>query len=117
MKKIRWPARFLYDRGLRLSNVREEMVRQSGVGHFPPQEKESPEAIRLWREALVLMQEKLSATLQDEAAVADLERHTDLYLSMLREQVTKLGGSLEINVRFPEGTLQVEKFEKESDRE
>jgi hypothetical protein len=45
------------------------------------------------------------------AAVAKLERRTDMYVSALQDFVKAMGGELRITARFPEGTVEITQFE------
>lgn len=105
-------AEILKERGVRYRAAQEEIARLAGAAasDHPTEATENPEeAARLWQQAMRLTQENLAATLGDEEAAAGMERQANLYVIMLREAVTKLGGLLEITARFPEGTIRVEK--------
>jgi hypothetical protein len=39
-----------------------------------------------------------------------MERRTDMYVSTLADFIRAMGGSLEINARFPEGTVRIRQF-------
>jgi len=42
-----------------------------------------------------------------QASVSKLERREDLYLSVLRDYVEALGGTLELSAVFPEGRIVI----------
>ena len=51
-------------------------------------------------------QQQLAATLHvTQANISRIERNEDLYLSTLRGYVAALGGELEINAVFPDGSV------------
>ena len=55
------------------------------------------------RRARALTQEQLAGELHiGQAAIARLERRTDMYLSTLRKFVVAMGGDLELVARFPD---------------
>jgi transcriptional regulator with XRE-family HTH domain len=55
------------------------------------------------RRARAMTQDQLAADLNvGQAAIAKLERRTDMYLSTLRRFVEAMGGELEITARFPD---------------
>ena len=60
------------------------------------------------RRARALTQTQL-ATLLDmqQPAVSRLERQTDMYLSTLRSYVEAMGGALQLQAVFPDGTVQI----------
>lgn len=63
------------------------------------------------RRALRLSQEELAQTLNvGQAAVAKLEKRTDLYVSSLRRFIEAMGGELEITARFPGGAVRIRRF-------
>jgi hypothetical protein len=45
-----------------------------------------------------------------QAAVLELERRTDMYVSTLQDFVKAMGGELKITARFPEGTVEINQF-------
>lgn len=54
------------------------------------------------RLALKLTQEQMSKLLQiDQGNVSQMEQNTDLMLSILRKNITDLGGDLKLVVEFP----------------
>jgi hypothetical protein len=56
------------------------------------------------RLALKLTQEQMSKLLQiDQGNVFQMEQNTDLMLSILRKNITDLGGDLKLVVEFPNG--------------
>lgn len=60
------------------------------------------------RRARQLSQEEIARTLHvGQAAVAKLEKRTDLYLSTLRRFVEAMGGQLTIIARFPDHDVQI----------
>jgi DNA-binding transcriptional regulator YiaG len=63
------------------------------------------------RQARELTQETLSATLHvGQAAVAKMEKRTDMYVGNLRRFVEAMGGELDIVARFPEGVVKISNF-------
>ncbi len=48
----------------------------------------------------------------DQAAVSELERRADMYISTLQTMVRAMGGSLRIEAVFPEGKVEVPQFRK-----
>jgi hypothetical protein len=88
--------------------------------------KAQAEALRLRKEmdladvrrALKLSQEEIAQTLQvGQAAVAKLEKRTDMYVSTLRRFIEAMGGELEIVARFPGNTVRIRNFSELSERE
>jgi DNA-binding transcriptional regulator YiaG len=64
------------------------------------------------RRALLVSQEELAQTLHvGQAAVAKLERRTDMYVSTLRRVIQAMGGELEIVARFPDRSIRITSFE------
>jgi hypothetical protein len=43
-------------------------------------------------------------------AIAMLEHHTDMYITVLRASLASLGATLEIVVHFPKGTVPITQF-------
>lgn len=63
------------------------------------------------RQARQLTQETLSDTLHvGQAAVAKMEKRTDMYVGNLRRFVEAMGGELDIVARFPEGSVKIGNF-------
>ncbi len=63
------------------------------------------------RRALKLSQEELAQTLQvGQAAVAKLEKRTDMYVSTLRRFIEAMGGELQIVARFPDHEVHIRNF-------
>jgi transcriptional regulator with XRE-family HTH domain len=63
------------------------------------------------RRALLLSQEELAQTLNvGQAAIAKLERRTDMYVSTLRKVIAAMGGELEIVARFPDHSVRITSF-------
>ncbi len=63
------------------------------------------------RQARQLTQEALSGTLQvGQAAVAKMEKRTDMYVGNLRRFVEAMGGELDIIARFPDGSVKISNF-------
>ncbi len=63
------------------------------------------------RQARQLTQETLSGTLQvGQAAVAKMEKRTDMYVGNLRRFVEAMGGELDVVARFPEGSVKISNF-------
>ena len=60
------------------------------------------------RNARRLTQESLGETLQvGQAAIAKMEKRTDMYLSNLRRFIEAMGGELDIVARFPDGDVKI----------
>ena len=63
------------------------------------------------RQARQLTQATLSETLNvGQAAVAKMEKRTDMYVGNLRRFVEAMGGELEVVARFPEGSVKIGNF-------
>ena len=63
------------------------------------------------RQARQLTQATLSETLHvGQAAVAKMEKRTDMYVGNLRRFVEAMGGELDIVARFPEGSVRIGNF-------
>jgi DNA-binding transcriptional regulator YiaG len=63
------------------------------------------------RRALRLSQEELAQTLHvGQAAIAKLEKRTDMYVSTLRRFIQAMGGELEIVARFPDHDVRIKNF-------
>lgn len=63
------------------------------------------------RQARQLTQQTLSGTLHvGQAAVAKMEKRTDMYVGNLRRFVEAMGGELEVVARFPEGSVKISNF-------
>ena len=63
------------------------------------------------RQARQLTQQTLSGTLQvGQAAVAKMEKRTDMYVGNLRRFVEAMGGELDVIARFPEGSVKINNF-------
>ncbi len=68
------------------------------------------------RQARQLTQQTLSGTLQvGQAAVAKMEKRTDMYVGNLRRFVEAMGGELEVVARFPEGSVKISNFSEIGD--
>jgi DNA-binding XRE family transcriptional regulator len=89
------------------------------------QARAEAEALRLRKEmdlaevrrALKLSQEELAETLQvGQAAVAKLEKRTDMYVSTLRRFIEAMGGELEIVARFPDHAVRIKNFRDIAER-
>ena len=64
------------------------------------------------RQARQLSQEQLARELHvKQANVSKIERRTDMYISTLRSYLEAMGGELEINAKFPHGTVKIKQFE------
>ena len=60
------------------------------------------------RAALRLTQQQLAKTLDmTQAAVSQLEKRTDIYLSTLENFVEAMGGTLEMYAVFPDGRVKL----------
>ena len=65
------------------------------------------------REARELTQTNLAQLLRiNQGAVSMMEKRTDMYVSTLRSYIKAMGGELKITAEFPEGSIQIEQFEK-----
>lgn len=63
------------------------------------------------RQARQLTQQTLSGTLHvGQAAVAKMEKRTDMYVGNLRRFVEAMGGELDVIARFPEGSVKISNF-------
>lgn len=63
------------------------------------------------RQARQLTQATLSNTLHvGQAAVAKMEKRTDMYVGNLRRFVEAMGGELDVVARFPEGSVKIGNF-------
>lgn len=63
------------------------------------------------RQARQLTQQTLSGTLNvGQAAVAKMEKRTDMYVGNLRRFVEAMGGELDVVARFPEGSVKISNF-------
>src|SRR5258705_13998017 len=63
------------------------------------------------RRALQLSQEELAQTLHvGQAAVAKLEKRTDMYVSTLRRVIEAMGGELAIVAQFPNHAVTIKTF-------
>jgi predicted transcriptional regulator len=64
------------------------------------------------RRALLVSQQELAQTLHvGQAAIAKLEKRTDMYVSTLRRVIEAMGGELEIVARFPDRSVRITSFE------
>jgi transcriptional regulator with XRE-family HTH domain len=69
-------------------------------------------ALRQLREARERSREEIGRRLRIKpAAVSQLERRTDMYLSTLRSSIEAMGGELEIIARFPDKSVRIDQFE------
>lgn len=95
---------------------------------MPPEAraKAEAEALRLRKEmnladvrrALRLSQEEIAQTLHvGQAAVAKIEKRTDMYVSTLRRFIEAMGGELEIVARFPDHAVRIRNFAELAERE
>lgn len=65
------------------------------------------------RHARSRSQEQLAKILKvKQESISELERHTDMYISTLRDFLNEMGGTLEIVARFPEGDVNITRFEE-----
>ncbi|MGC6331064.1 XRE family transcriptional regulator [Rhizorhabdus sp. FW153] len=63
------------------------------------------------RQARQLTQAMLSETLHvGQAAVAKMEKRTDMYVGNLRRFIEAMGGELDVVARFPEGAVKISNF-------
>ena len=61
------------------------------------------------RAARQLTQTNLAQVLGvNQSAVSKLEKRTDMYLSTLRSYIEAMGGTLDIQAVFPEGSVRIE---------
>ena len=64
------------------------------------------------RQARSLSQEQMARELRiGQANISKLERRADMYISTLRSYLEAMGGELEINAKFPHGTVKITQFE------
>jgi DNA-binding XRE family transcriptional regulator len=64
------------------------------------------------REARSLTQVNLAEVLNvNQGAVSKMEKRTDMYVSTLRSYIKAMGGDLQIKAVFPEGEVQIERFQ------
>ncbi len=63
------------------------------------------------RKARGLSQKMLAEMLHvQQPAIAKLEKRTDMYISTLRSHIEAMGGKLEVQAIFPEGTVKISNF-------
>jgi DNA-binding XRE family transcriptional regulator len=63
------------------------------------------------RRAMKLSQDELAQTLQvGQAAVAKIEKRTDMYLSTLSRFIEAMGGELEITAKFGGHSVKIKSF-------
>ena len=63
------------------------------------------------RQARGLSQKMLAEVLHvQQPAIAKLEKRTDMYISTLRSHIEAMGGKLEVQASFPEGTVKISNF-------
>jgi hypothetical protein len=68
--------------------------------------------MHLLRETREITQLHLAKILRvNQAAVSKPELRADMYVSMLQSFVKAMGGELKITARFPEGTVEINRFE------
>ena len=68
-------------------------------------------ALNELREARELTQESLAEILGvNQAAISKMERRTDMYLSTLKNIIKAMGGTLHIEARFPDGSVEINQF-------
>jgi len=78
-----------------LARRRAEMVSEMPLDHL--------------RAARQMTQVNLAQVLGvNQSAVSKLEKRTDMYLSTLRSYIEAMGGQLEIQAVFPEGSVRIE---------
>lgn len=64
------------------------------------------------RQAREMSQQRLAEVLRiNQSSVSKLERRTDMYISTLRSFIESIGGRLEINAVFPDGTVRINQFD------
>jgi DNA-binding XRE family transcriptional regulator len=88
------------------SSALERIIRvlRDGERTHPPDEI----VLRRLRESRRISQEELAALLGvRQATVSKMERQADMNVSTLRKLIEALGGTLELNVRFPEHTVRI----------
>ena len=104
-KKLRdWVAQMLEERQARIAAKTRQRIDEMPL-----------QALR-W--ALDLTQRQVSALLGiNPVAVSKMEGQTDLYVSTLRRFVEAMGGELRIVAYFPEGTVEISQFKRESEPE
>ncbi len=63
------------------------------------------------RKARGLSQKMLAEMLHvQQPAISRLEKRTDMYISTLRSHIEAMGGKLEVQASFPEGTVKISNF-------
>ena len=63
------------------------------------------------RQARKLSQAQLAERMHvNQAAISKMERRTDMYVSTLREAIQAMGGELEIQAKFREGSVSIKQF-------
>jgi len=68
------------------------------------------------RRARQLSQQQLAEILDiKQGSVSKLERRTDLYISTLRRYIEAMGGELELQAHFPEGSVTISKLSQIED--
>ena len=104
-KKLRdWVAQMPEERQARIAAKTRQLIDE-----MPLQEL---------RRALDLTQQQVAATLGiNQVAVSKMEGQTDMYVSTLRRFVEAMGGELRIVAYFPEGTVEISQFKRESEPE
>lgn len=104
-KKFRdWVAQMLEKRQARIVAKTRQLI-----GEMP---------LQALRRALDLTQQQVAASLDiNPVAVSEMEGQTDLYVSTLRHFVEAMGGELRIVAYFPEGTVEISQFKRESEPE
>jgi predicted XRE-type DNA-binding protein len=73
--------------------------------------------IQEFRQARKLSQEEFANILQiKQASVFKLERHTDIYIGLLRRYIEAMGGVLDIIAHFPDGEVRINHFSHFEDK-
>lgn len=90
---------------------RMPVARRARIGQLTKELREEMNLAEV-RRAHQLSQEEIARTLQvGQAAVAKIEKRTDVYVSTLRRYIEAMGGELEIIARFPGHDVRIKKFE------
>lgn len=94
------------------NELRAKMSPQSQArAHRKAEAYRSEMALDELRRARDLTQESLANALGiNQAAVSKIEHRTDMYISTLQAIVKAMGGSLVIQARFPEGSVEINQF-------
>lgn len=93
----------------KFQNLRDKMSpeRRKKI-HARTKEMLAEMPIHALRRARQLSQEEIAEILDiKQGSVSKLERRTDLYISTLRRYIEAMGGELELQAHFPEGSVTI----------